>query len=175
MAATTLPAAGVRGRNQGSGITETADETTPFFDLRFLCASVIGGFSRLAQESLDSAGLGLMEWGVLERCAKGQANTVTALTRCIPVDQASISRAADHLVRHGYLQRRRLQRDRRVVRLEATDQGQALVRRLDLELQAIYAILMEGIEAEDLQVFARVARKLSANAHGRHSEGGEAN
>lgn len=145
-----------------------AETLTPIFDLRFLCAGVIGGFSKLAEEALDSAGLSLVEWGVLERCAKGQANTVTTLTRCVPVDQAAISRAADQLARLGLLYRQRLPADRRVVWLEATDDGQALARRLEPQLQAIYAVLMDGIETSELQTFARVARKISANAHGHH-------
>ncbi len=170
VAATTLPAPRVRERNQVPRMSETAGEAmTPFFDLRFLCAGVIGGFSNLAEAALDSAGLSLLEWGVLERCAKGQADTVTALTKCIPVDQASISRAADQLVRLGHLGRRRLQRDRRVVRLNATQQGQALTRWMESQLQAIYAVLLEGISEEDAQTFAHVARKISANANDRRS------
>lgn len=150
----------------------TGETRSPTFDLRFLCAGVIGGFSKLAHQVLDPAELTLVQWGVLERCAKGQADTVTSLAECIPIDPASISRAADHLARLGFLQRRRLRRDRRVVRLEATDDGQAFVRRLDPQLQAIYVILTEGIEEAELQVFARVAQKMSANAHGRHPEKG---
>ena len=107
---------------------------------------------------------------MLERCARGQANTVTELTEIVPVDQASISRAADSLVRLGLLRRQRQSHDRRVVRLEATDQGQDIVRPLLPEVAAIYAVLLEGIPDDDLQIFARVARRISANARGQSAK-----
>ena len=141
-------------------------------DLRILCTGVIRGYVALATGRVDEAGLTLTQWGVLERCAKGQANTVTALTEIVPVDQASISRAAHQLVRLDFLQRQRLSSDRRVVRLEATEKGQALVRRLSPEIAAIYATLLDGIPDDDLQVFARVARIVAANAHGHHTRKG---
>ena len=139
----------------------------PTVDLRVLCTSVIRGYVALATGPVDEAGLTLPQWGVLERCAKGQANTITELTEIVPVDQASISRAADKLVRLGLLKRQRLVRDRRVVRLEATDKGQALVRQLSPEIAAVYAILLDGIQDDEIQIFTRVAQRISANAHGR--------
>lgn len=144
----------------------------PAGDLRILSTGVIRGYVALATAMVDKAGLSLTQWGVLERCAKGQANTVTALTEIVPVDQASISRAAHQLVRLDLLKRRRLSRDRRVVRLEATDTGQTLVRRLSPQIAAIYDVLLEGIKDEDLQVFARVARKVADNSRGHHTRKG---
>ena len=139
----------------------------PNVDLRVLCTSVIRGYVALATGTVDEAGLTLPQWGVLERCAKGQANTITELTEIVPVDQASLSRAADKLFKLGLLKRHRLARDRRVVRLEATDEGQALVRQLSPKIAAVYAVLLEGIQEDDLEVFVRVARRISANARGR--------
>ena len=146
---------------------QRGERDEPNVDLRVLCTSVIRGYVALATGPVDEAGLTLPQWGVLERCARGQANTITELTEIVPVDQASISRAADKLVRLSLLKRQRLVRDRRVVRLEATDKGQALVRQLSPEIAAVYAILLEGIQDEELEVFSRVARKISANARGR--------
>ena len=144
---------------------EESDE--PNVDLRVLCTGVIRGYVALATGTVDEAGLTLPQWGVLERCARDQANTVTELTEIVPVDQASISRAADRLVRLGLLRRQRLSRDRRVVHLKATDEGQALVRQLSPEIARIYAVLLEGIQEDDLEAFVRVARRISANARGR--------
>ena len=145
------------------GRKERAD---PNADLRVLCTGVIRGYVSLATGTVGAAGLTLPQWGVLERCARGQANTVTELTEIVPVDQASISRAADSLVRLGLLRRQRQSHDRRVVRLEATDQGQDVVRQLLPEVAAIYDVLLEGIQEDDLQIFVQVARKISANARG---------
>ena len=139
-------------------------------DLRLLCTGVIRGYVSLATGTVADAGLTLPQWGVLERCARGQANTITELTEIVPVDQSSLSRAADRLFKLGLLKRQRLSRDRRVVRLEATDKGQALVRQLSPEIAAVYAVLLEGIQEDDLEVFVRVARKISANARGRSTK-----
>lgn len=147
-----------------------AERDDPNVDLRVLCTSVIRGYVALATGSVAEAGLTLPQWGVLERCARDQANTITELTEIVPVDQASISRAADKLVRLGLLKRQRQSRDRRVVRLVATPKGQALVRQLSPEISAVYDILLEGIQDDEFQVFTRVARKIAANARGRPEE-----
>ena len=172
-ALTTTDATTSRGRCTESGSAVLAPVTAeepaePMFDLRSLCAGVIGGFGKLAEDVLGPAELSLVQWRVLERCARGQASTVTSLAACIPIDPAAISRAADYLVRRGLLERRRLRQDRRVVRLEVTAQGRALTRRLEREFQPIYATLVEGVVVEELQVFARVARRISTNAHAQH-------
>ena len=144
----------------------------PTVDLRILCTGVIRGYVALATGTVGEVGLSLTQWGVLERCAKGQANTVTALTEIVPADQASISRAAHQLVRLDLLKRQRLARDRRVVRLEATDKGQALVRHFAPQIAAIYDVLLKGIEDDEIQIFARVARKVAANSRGHHRRKG---
>ncbi|MDE2868045.1 MAG: MarR family transcriptional regulator [Chloroflexota bacterium] len=149
---------------------QRGERDEPDVDLRVLCTSVIRGYVALATRPVDEAGLTLPQWGVLERCARGQANTITELTEIVPVDQASLSRAADKLVRLGLLKRQRQSRDRRVVRLVATPKGQALVRHLSPEIAAVYAILLEGIQEDEFQVFTRVARKIAANARGRPVE-----
>lgn len=141
----------------------------PSFDLQPVCASVVAGFSHLAGEVLSPVGLTLVQWSVLERCANQQANTVTALAGCISVDQASISRAAADLVQLGLLQRRRLQQDRRIVQLQATEQGRDLTRQLTPSMQAIYPILLEGISEEELEVFSSIATRVAANVR-RHNQ-----
>ena len=130
-------------------------------DLRILCTGVIRGCVSLASNTVKAAGVTLTQWGVLERRANGQSNTISALTELVPVDQASISRTAHQLVRLGLLRRQRQSRDRRVVRLEATDKGQALVRQFTPEILAVNADLLNGVQVDEPQVYARA---VAANA-----------
>ena len=129
--------------------------------MRILGTGVIRGCVSLALNTVNAAGVTLTQWGVLERCANGQGNTISALTELVPVEQASISRTAHQLVRLGLLQRRRQTRDRRVVRLEATDKGQARERQLAPEMLAINADLLNGVQVDEPQVYARA---VAANA-----------
>jgi DNA-binding MarR family transcriptional regulator len=66
----------------------------------------------------------------METCYNGEANSISTLCRCIPVDAAAISRQVDRLVAKGYAQRRRSARDRRNVRITLTAAGRELVPRL---------------------------------------------
>ncbi len=70
------------------------------------------------------------QWAIMETCYNGEANSISTLCRCIPVDAAAISRQVDRLVAKGYAQRRRSARDRRNVRITLTAAGRELVPRL---------------------------------------------
>ena len=81
---------------------------------------------------------------LLHMCAGGYASTLTELGRVISTDSASLSRHVDILVKKHLLRRRRLRSDRRVVRLELTEDSQNLMSGLNECLNEVDDLLLVG-------------------------------
>ena len=103
------------------------------------------------------------QWAILELCYRGEANTVSALDRMIPIDQGAISRQADKLKSKGLIRRQRLIRDRRTVRLDLTEEGRELVPKLARCVQANNVNFLRGMSEEEQTALIDVIQKLLRN------------
>ena len=129
-----------------------------------LGASITSAYGKLVTPKLAPHGVTLIQFGILNFCFKGHADTVSGLATLIPVDAGSLSRHVDKLVNQGLLRRRRSQRDRRVVRLELTDEGTALVRELTAVVLEVNAALLRGVSQDEKRCLVGVVRKIVENA-----------
>ncbi len=134
-----------------------------------LGASITSAYGKLVTPKLVTPklaphGVTLIQFGILNFCFKGHADTVSGLATLIPVDAGSLSRHVDKLVNQGLLRRRRSQRDRRVVRLELTDEGTALVRELTAVVLEVNAALLRGVSQDEKRCLVGVVRKIVENA-----------
>ena len=105
------------------------------------------------------------QWAILEACHGGEADTLTGLSRVIPIDSASISRQVDRLVQAGLVYRRRSTRDRRRVRLSLTDAGKRLVPELAQRVEANNAKFLAGIGEREQEAVLRTIRRMLENAN----------
>ena len=103
-----------------------------------------------------------LEYSLLWYCLEGE-RTATQLAQVLPVDGSRISRVVTGLVDRGFLRRRRLRNDRRIVMLRLTEEGLELTTQLSQSMQRHYTIFTEGIGEEDMRVFASVAARIIAN------------
>ena len=103
-----------------------------------------------------------VEYNLLWYCLWGE-HTATQLAQVLPIEGSRISRVVAGLVDRGYLRRRRLRTDRRIVMLSLTEEGQELTSRIFQEMQRHYAAFMEGIGEKDLLVFESVISGIIAN------------
>ncbi|MDE2639928.1 MAG: MarR family winged helix-turn-helix transcriptional regulator [Chloroflexota bacterium] len=129
-----------------------------------LGASIVSAYGKLITPRIAPHAITLIQLGILNACLKGRADTVSGLATVIPVDAGSLSRHVDKLVKQGLLRRRRSQRDRRVVRLELTDEGTALVRELTHAVREVNAALLSGVSEDEQQCLVSVVRKIVENA-----------
>ena len=81
----------------------------------------------------------------------------------IHLDQASISRHVARLVGKGLIRRTRPCKDRRVVRLELTEEGRDFMPRVIDSHQDLVALVNVGIGEEEKRVFLDVMRKIHRN------------
>jgi DNA-binding MarR family transcriptional regulator len=72
----------------------------------------------------------LTQWIVLARLQEGRAHTASDIAHDLGHDTGALTRVVDQLQRRGLIARRRSQRDRRVVQLDLTRAGRAMVEAL---------------------------------------------
>lgn len=142
----------------GSG--HTAAESEGLYDL---IASLTAAVADASLSILVRHRLSLLEYGILDRCRRGEAHSVTKLAEVFPVDTSAMSRQVSKLVDRGLLRRRRLPSDRRTVRLSLTEKGRSLALVLAEELRARRSLLMKGISDDERAVFMAAAHKMLAN------------
>ena len=104
------------------------------------------------------------EFNLLRACLRrGEECTATELARILPVDASRISRIVTILVDRGLLRRRRLPDDRRVVMLSLSDEGVELTSRILQSINQSSARLIEGIDQDEIRIFASVVSRIVAN------------
>ncbi len=152
---------------EAPGRREAPEEPVDTGPLGAVGATITSAYGQLITPRLVPHGVTLIQFGILNFCFRGRADTVTELADLIPIDIASISRQVDKLVKNGLLRRRRLQSDRRVVQLDLTDEGTALVQAVTATVLEVNAILLSGVSPEERRCFMEVVGKIVANAERR--------
>ena len=132
--------------------------------LAYWVGSLASAIGKSVGEQLAPMGVTTCQWAILEAAFFGNANTLTALARIIPVDAASISRQLDKLQKCGLVRRRRLRSDRRTVRIELTEAGRELVPKLETRVLANIDRYLAGVSAEEQAAFTEVIKKMLKNA-----------
>ena len=154
------------------------DEILPA--LGYFAAGMTAMLERMSKETLIPFGITPIETGILMYCSRNQANTTERLVAAIHMDQASISRYLARLVKKGLIRRTRpYDEDRRVVHLELTEEGRALIPRVTESHQDLVTLVNTGISQEEKQIFLDVTRKIHANLRSgleelRETEAGQA-
>lgn len=77
--------------------------------------------------------------------------------------KSHVSKAIENLIERGYLCRQTDGQDRRKVHLMVQPKADPLLEQIRAEYQQMSGIVLEGIEEDELQVVAQVARKISDN------------
>ena len=128
----------------------------------------IAELNNLAIKSLTTQvadhGLTPMEFDILRICDTFDREcTATELVRFLPVDPGRISRLVNTLVDRGLIRRRRTREDRRIVMLRLSDEGKEITSRIMEDLSQYNARLIEGVGADEMQVFLQVTSHIIDN------------
>ena len=141
---------------------ERDDEILPA--LGYLASGMTAMLARLSREALAPFGITPVQIAILMYCSRNEANTIERLVGAIHLDQASISRHVARLVKKGLLRRTRpCEEDRRIVRLDLTEEGRAFMPRLIEAHQDLNALVNVGIGEEEKRIFLDVTRKIHEN------------
>lgn len=97
----------------------------------------------------EEFGISIAEWRVLVNLADRGAVSVRDIEREVHLEKSKASRAASRLEASGYVTKAVNAQDRRLVVLELTDEGQALMRQL-LRIATDYQARLEEMLANEM-------------------------
>lgn len=126
--------------------------------------TLLGAIRRLkSRRSHGAGGLGTGELRILGQLGVVQQPTaIGELGRCAGLNPASTSATVDRLEAEGLVVRVRDTADRRIVRVQLTDDGREAVARRVAAWQAEWAEDLAALPAEDLVVTARTLAAIAA-------------
>jgi DNA-binding MarR family transcriptional regulator len=105
-----------------------------------------------------------VQWGPLLMMHFGFGDTAAELARFGCVDTGAMTRMLDRLEAKGLLRRAKCPKDRRVVRLELTDEGRRLCGRIPYNLARVLNGMLRGFTAAEVETFKALTRRMLANA-----------
>ncbi|MCZ2721574.1 MarR family transcriptional regulator [Marinomonas sp. 15G1-11] len=108
-------------------------------------------------------GVASMHVRVLKVIGKSNASTAMDIAGLFKRDKAQITRLINQLIDQGLVQKKPNPDDKRSQLLALTSAGQALQEILRTLSDEMESKMTQGIEAEDLATFTRVAQKMTRN------------
>jgi MarR family transcriptional regulator for hemolysin len=125
-----------------------------------LTAKALG---RAFNAALVAHGGSLPTWLVLSALEQDQWRTQLELARALGIEGPTLTRHLDALEQAGLVARRRDEADRRIVRVEATEAGRLLHRRLLEAAIAFDKRLRAGFDATEIEQLGGLLARLQAN------------
>jgi DNA-binding MarR family transcriptional regulator len=127
---------------------------------------------RLAQERLVDAEMAEhdltgVQWGPLLLIHQGIGTTAAEIARWGCVDTGAVTRMLDRLEAKGLVRRAPCPKDRRVVQLELTSEGERLCREIPFGLARVSNNLLRGFSREEFDTLKGFLRRMLANAERR--------
>ncbi len=120
--------------------------------------------SRAFDEALTEAGGSLPVWLVLISLKSQQLGNQRELAGAVGITEATLTHHLNTMDDQGLITRRRDPENRRVHRVELTEQGEVIFRQLASAANAFDQRLRRGISAEDIANFENVLGRLERNA-----------
>jgi len=115
------------------------------------------------EEHLAPLDISAAQWIVILIMAERASITPAELCRLLNYDPGAMTRLVDRLEAKGFLQRDRLEDDRRSVSLALTPAGRALYPPIKDALVAVYNRMLRGFSRTELQELEGFLRRILAN------------
>ena len=103
------------------------------------------------------------QWLPLYRLSRGECDTMAALARDQALDPGAMTRALDRLEAKGLIRRERSLQDRRVVKLELTEAGQAVSLLVPAVLAEVMNAHLAGFAESEWRVLVDLLQRMVAN------------
>ena len=117
-----------------------------------------------ADPHLSSLGVSSAQFVVLVRLVAGNRKSASDLCKELSYDAGAMTRMIDRLEKKGLVRRMRCVQDRRLIYLEATDEGRAAYPRM-LEISvAVQNRFLRGLEQDDAQKLRDYLARMLHNA-----------
>ena len=105
--------------------------------------------------------LTLQEIRILEFVEEFSKNTMGQLSEQFPLPASTATRFVDKLVRKDYLERERLETDRRQVMISVSQKGSQLLKKRTNRRNSFFQKMFSELTQEDIMTLSQIFRKLS--------------
>ncbi|KUY81675.1 MarR family winged helix-turn-helix transcriptional regulator [Burkholderia cepacia] len=117
----------------------------------------------VTQRTQEELGITGTQASMLFMIAVGKCSTAAELAREYGIDASAVTRLLDRVEKRGLLSRIRSIEDRRVVRLELTDEGHALAERLPPIFRSVLDQVLDGFTPEEVGFLKSMLRRILSN------------
>ncbi len=117
----------------------------------------------VTQRTQEELGITGTQASMLFMIAVGKCSTAAELAREYGIDASAVTRLLDRVEKRGLLSRIRSIEDRRVVRLELTDEGRALAERLPPIFRSVLDQVLDGFTPEEVGFLKSMLRRILSN------------
>lgn len=142
----------------------SAETYNPEDSIGRLIADVSGRLLAAFDEEMTGMGITGAQWVILMRIANGCGSTAAELCRFSRYDTGSMTRMLDRLEEKGLIRRVRCSKDRRVMRLELTDEGRDLYPLLPPVAVKVLNTHLKGFTREEVDLFKGFLHRMRANS-----------
>lgn len=129
----------------------------------YLIKLVYHSLSRMLDQEMAPLDLTAMQWRPLAMVFLGRADTPAELARLNDMDTGAMTRALDRLEAKGLLRRNRSQEDRRVVKIELTELGEAKARDIPASIARSLNHHLRGFSTDEVTQLMHFLRRMIAN------------
>jgi len=113
---------------------------------------------------MSELGITSTQASMLFMLATGRCTAAVDLARDYGIDASAVTRLIDRLEKRGLLFRSRSAEDRRVVKLELTNQGYGLAAQMPPIFQNVIDTMMQGFTPDETDLLRGLLRRMLANA-----------
>jgi len=128
----------------------------------FLLKSALRSLKARHETRFATVGLTFQQWIVLSHVRNGIALTVAALSRKTQYDSGAMTRLIDQLEKRGLIERQRSSKDRRIVGLKLTKEGQKTVTALQPLVLDTLNEALEGFTRQEVTDLEDYLRRIAA-------------
>ncbi len=129
----------------------------------YLIKLVYNSFNRALDLEMARLGLTATQWRPLAMVCMGRADTAAELARMVDVDTGAMTRTLDRLEAKGLVRRQRSEQDRRVVKIEVTEEGAAITQQIPVNIARTLNHYMRGFTENEAQMLSHFMRRILAN------------
>lgn len=129
----------------------------------YLLKLIRNGLDRAIDAEMAEHDLTGVQWGPLLMLHYGVGTTAAELARYACVDTGAVTRMLDRLEAKGLVERRASPKDRRVIELRLTREGERLCQEIPFGLSRVGNHLLHGFSAQEFEMLKGFLRRMVTN------------
>ncbi|RYF40153.1 MAG: MarR family transcriptional regulator [Comamonadaceae bacterium] len=130
----------------------------------YLMRRSVNQISQEIDRRMEPMGLTNAQWVPLLKMHMGHASTAAELARTCEMDAGAMTRLLDRLEAKGLCMRTRSADDRRIVKLELSEEGSKAAQAIPQVLSDVQNACLAGFSAEEWQTLKGLLQRVLANA-----------